>query len=974
MQVFEIVESTGKGSENEIILLGKKQDQTTVAIRVNNTPFCVYVLIPSEYEGGVDAFDFATRVEKLCIVNKKWCRRTNCSNCHPVTLIRPVKEENDEEELPKEVMQYLNTQPCVKKWEYDLRSMIDVKKTVVVESNALIGYSPNKQKFIRLHLTRPFFASTVKARAYQYMNEHKWPTKKVFGCHNNAVDGFLFATPFLMKEAGKCGERRGISSLTWLDMGSLVVVEDKKKTTCREEYTCEFQQLKRMNNPPLVPVKKKRYSIDIECSTPDIRRMCDSSKDPILLIRIYDGTEKKYEFMSNDEKGLLEAFVSCIERDDPDIMEGYNFNSFDAFYLRDRMIHHKIDLSRLCKIPKHDVIFLKTFRTSRQSGRKEVVFFDLPGRVMLDVFLYMKGLNRFADLSLKYVAAKELGHTKMDFPYENINPYFYGTKEQREELSEYCGIDAKLPYELDDKYNISSFYDTLAEVTGITFSKVITVGVQFQLRRLLSGFVCDEYLLESPPFEASSDDAGESYEGATVVEPRTGYYTDPIFVGDFNSLYPSIIITHNLSPDTFVLDPSKMNPDDYYKASNGHCFVKEHIKKGVLPRMCELLLSARAEMKSKSVEKGDVFDIYQDVLKRLANSIYGGLAAKGSAYYCPEIAATVTMIGRESIKKVIDFIALTFPKEDLETVYGDTDSVFGWIKKFRGQEDVVKKSMAFAYEIRDKIMNSGLFTGRMKLGIEGILYPSCITAKKCYFAYKYEKVNERKLYERGTISVKRENAPYIGKMFKKLSEMVLNFTSKEEVELFVRERIHTLLSAKTSIEDLSITKNYTKAMSEYANPDSMDSMRVVKLYMKLKPIETPQPGYRIKYALINNGNPNAKSCDLARPLFMIKHVHELNLNYYVQNKIRPAMTKFLEMFGMEEKVIEDIFTISRGTLTDAYLKCYNPLLRELQFPRIPRVLTEHPEPVEMVMKEDDPPPPREEKKVKKYIQTTLKFG
>ena len=52
--------------------------------------------------------------------------------------------------------------------------------------------------------------------------------------------------------------------------------------------------------------------------------------------------------------------------------------------------------------------------------------------------------------------------------------------------------------------------------------------------------------LVMPVYENKGGDAGESFEGATVIEPRKGYYDVPIATLDFSSLYPSIMMAHNL--------------------------------------------------------------------------------------------------------------------------------------------------------------------------------------------------------------------------------------------------------------------------------------------------------------------------------------------------------------------------------------------------------------------------------------------
>jgi len=48
------------------------------------------------------------------------------------------------------------------------------------------------------------------------------------------------------------------------------------------------------------------------------------------------------------------------------------------------------------------------------------------------------------------------------------------------------------------------------------------------------------------------DITGEKFEGATVIEPNRGYYTHPIATLDFASLYPSIMMAHNLCYTTLM--------------------------------------------------------------------------------------------------------------------------------------------------------------------------------------------------------------------------------------------------------------------------------------------------------------------------------------------------------------------------------------------------------------------------------------
>lgn len=61
--------------------------------------------------------------------------------------------------------------------------------------------------------------------------------------------------------------------------------------------------------------------------------------------------------------------------------------------------------------------------------------------------------------------------------------------------------------------------------------------------------MCDHVVSTSSHFEGTD---GEAYEGATVIEPKKGYYDVPIATLDFSSLYPSIMMAHNLCYTTLV--------------------------------------------------------------------------------------------------------------------------------------------------------------------------------------------------------------------------------------------------------------------------------------------------------------------------------------------------------------------------------------------------------------------------------------
>ena len=92
-------------------------------------------------------------------------------------------------------------------------------------------------------------------------------------------------------------------------------------------------------------------------------------------------------------------------------------------------------------------------------------------------------------------------------------------------------------------------YIEMARVTGIPFSFLLARGQSIKvLSQLFRRANKEGFLVPTLKSEASD----EQYEGATVIEPKKGYYDSPIATLDFSSLYPSIMMAHNLCYTTLV--------------------------------------------------------------------------------------------------------------------------------------------------------------------------------------------------------------------------------------------------------------------------------------------------------------------------------------------------------------------------------------------------------------------------------------
>ena len=213
-----------------------------------------------------------------------------------------------------------------------------------------------------------------------------------------------------------------------------------------------------------------------------------------------------------------------------------------------------------------------------------------------------------------------------------------------------------------------------------------------------------------PTLQRRGDSASNNYEGATVIEPKRAFYDTPIATLDFASLYPSIMMAHNLCYSTLVAreNVAQLDPDSYQKTPTGDVFVKSTTQKGILPTILAELLGARKQAKKdmkaakdpmvKAVQNGR-----QLALKISANSVYGFTGATVGQLPCLAISSSTTAFGRtmiEDTKNAVESmytIANGYPA-DAEVVYGDTDSV---MVKFG--VDTVGESMRLGKEAAERI-------------------------------------------------------------------------------------------------------------------------------------------------------------------------------------------------------------------------------------------------------------------------------
>lgn len=315
---------------------------------------------------------------------------------------------------------------------------------------------------------------------------------------------------------------------------------------------------------------------------------------------------------------------------DPDLITGYNIVNFDIPYLIERAMSLNLDefcyLGRIKNIP---TTVKSGVKSNRQLGLYENKDINIEGRIIFDVHDLIRREYSLKSYSLNYVSFEFLKELKDDVHYSIMKSLHYGTNEERRRLANYCLKDSLLPLKLIDKLLLLINYVEMARVTGTPIKFLITRGQQIKVTMQILR-QCKVMNLVMPCIKSNGQEA--NYEGAMVMEPIKGYHKVPIAVLDYQSLYPSLMIAHNICYSTLIRseDLHKYDEKDFTRVpdNEGICFIKPHIKVGLLPIVVDNLLTARAKAKHEMKMCEDPFtknvlNGRQYALKITANSVYG---------------------------------------------------------------------------------------------------------------------------------------------------------------------------------------------------------------------------------------------------------------------------------------------------------------------------------------------------------------
>jgi DNA polymerase-2 len=372
---------------------------------------------------------------------------------------------------------------------------------------------------------------------------------------------------------------------------------------------------------------------------------------------------------------MLEKLNDWFERNDPDVVIGWNVIQFDLRVLQKTADNCGVQL--LLGRERRPI----EWRT--HPGKQGYLFAPMPGRVVIDGIDALKAaVWSFPSFSLETVSQALLGEGKaIGDAYDKMAEIERRYQEDKPALAIYNIKDCELVLRIFDKAKLLQFVMERAQTTGLQADhfggSIAAFSHHYMPRMHRLGYVAPN-VGEIP---------SKAYPGGYVMDSKPGFY-DSVVVLDYKSLYPSIIRTFLVDPVGLVEGSEAGDPGLRVHGPQGTVFSRD---RHCLPEIVTTLWRARDEAKRTENEP------LSQALKLLMNSFAGVLGAAECRFFNPALVSAVTLRGHEMMKRTREFVE----ERGYEAIYGDTDSIFVWLKRPHTNEAAHAVAANLAADIND---------------------------------------------------------------------------------------------------------------------------------------------------------------------------------------------------------------------------------------------------------------------------------
>jgi DNA polymerase elongation subunit (family B) len=494
-----------------------------------------------------------------------------------------------------------------------------------------------------------------------------------------------------------------------------------------------------------VSINHRIAILDIEVETVGGYPNMETFNQPITAIAVYSSVDKKYTCYVLDESGavknsetetervysfkteedLILSFLDAWEKIAPTVASGWNIDGFDFPYLHGR-ITRVIDEKEANRLSPIGIAYFNKYKKKM----------TIAGINCLDYLLLYKRYSQknLPNFRLDSVGIEELNIGKIDYEgsLDDLK------RDDVKKFIEYNIHDIRLIVMLDEKLQFINLAMTICHVCHVGYEE-FHVSSKFLEGALLTYLYRQKLIApnkaphEEREYSSEGDEEEESekFIGAYVKDPEPGLYPW-VCSADINSLYPSTIMTLNVSPETKVVKIDNWDAEKYLRkeiedvvihgekyplreleemlvknnfsvSANG--VIYDQNKKGCIPEILKLWFDQRVEFKNQMKDAsstgdkaGEIFwKRRQQVQKILLNSLYGVVGLRGWRFYDRDNAEAITLTGQAIIKSSAKYVNSVFNKRcgtvDKDyVIYIDTDSVYLDMQSLMKADDISSTS------------------------------------------------------------------------------------------------------------------------------------------------------------------------------------------------------------------------------------------------------------------------------------------
>ena len=382
------------------------------------------------------------------------------------------------------------------------------------------------------------------------------------------------------------------------------------------------------------------------------------------------------------EDDLLINFIThwSSQQHSPDVVTGWNTRFFDIPYLVNR-INRMLGEAYVKRLSPWGMVDRQEVT---KMGRTQTAY-ELKGISQLD---YLDLFKKFGysygpqeSYKLDHIAHVVLGENKLSYEeYSNLHTLY---KHNHQKFIDYNIKDVELVDRIEDKLGLITLCMTMAYKGGVNYNDTFGTTLIWDTiiyRKLFANNIVVPFI---------EDKTKSAYPGGFVKDPHVGIH-DNIVSFDLNSLYPSIIMQYNMSPETIVdsvhsfdllkrdntnghyhssvdylLDQNPLNiKTEHSMAGTGQFF--DRTKRGLFPELVDNLYSERKQYKKQMLDveqqiqdQGSNYELdklvttldnKQMAIKILMNSLYGAMSNEYFRYYDMRIAEGITISGQLTIR------------------------------------------------------------------------------------------------------------------------------------------------------------------------------------------------------------------------------------------------------------------------------------------------------------------------------------